>query len=452
MLLPLSYNANRERTVSVDTLVNLQPEVTYGGRQPVALVTCPGLKEFSAATNPGIGRGILAVRGILYAVIGSYLYRIASDGTATEVGSVFGTGLVGMSTSGTEIHIAASASGYYYNVDTEVVSTITDADYPNGTTSAYLNARFITDDPTPGVSGRFYWSGILDASAWESLDFATAERKSDDTEAAWAYGETLVIFGTRSVEFWQGDASGYLPIPGALLPYGLLAKRSVAEAAGFLFFLDSDGQVRQMQGYQASVISTPAVQFALQEDSTAEGCAYVYEGRTIYEISTDTVTLAYDATSSALLGRPIWFKRQTADGRHKQRGAVYCYGKILTLGYDDGKVYELSRDVIPDVREFTVSIPVDDDTRSWRILDEIELVGRTGTGAIPDVSPQVMLRLSRNNGYVEGEEKWVGLGTVGDYAKRIRWRRLGRFLQMSMTFRQTDSYDWTVLGVRLRGR
>lgn len=452
MLLPLSYNANRERTISVDTLVNLQPEVTFGGRQPVALVTCPGLKEFASAINPGIGRGIIESRGTLYAVIGSYLYKIASDGSSSVVGNVYGAGLVGMSTSGTEIHIAAGGSGYICDTTTDTVTAITDADYPAGTTSAFINGRFVTDDPTPGTLGRFYFSELLDGSNWNALDFATAERKSDDAEAVFAYAESLVVFGTRSIEFWQGVADGYLPVPGALLPFGLLAKRSVAEAAGFLFFLDSDGQVRQMQGYQTSVISTPAVQFALQEDSTAEGCAYVYEGRTIYEISTGTVTLAYDATSSAQLGRPIWFKRQTADGRHKQRGAVYCYGKILTLGYDDGKVYELSRDVIPDVREFTVSIPVDDDTRAWRILDEIELVGRTGTGSIPDVSPKVMLRLSRNNGYVEGEERWVGLGTVGDYAKRIRWRRLGRFLQMSMTFRQTDQYDWTVLGVRLRGR
>ena len=452
MLLPLSYNANRERTISVESLVNMQPEITYGGRQPVALVSCPEIGQFSAGDANGVGRGILAVRGVIYAVIGSYLYRVASDGTATVVGNVYGAGLVGMSTSGTQIHIAASGAGYVYNLNTETLSLITDADYPNGTTSAFINGRFVTDDPTPGVSGRFYYSDLLDATSWQALDYNTAERKSDDAEAVYAYGESLVIFGTVSVEFWRGVADGFLPVPGALLPFGLLAKRSVAEAGGVLFFLDSEGQVRQMQGYQSAVVSTPAVEFAIGSDADAEACAYVFEGRTIYEISTSSVSMAYDATSSAQLGRPVWFKRETADGRHKQRGAVFCYSKIISLAYDDGKVYELSRDYLPDAREFTVAAPVDDDARQWRILDEIELVGRTGTGAIPDVSPNVMLRLSRDNGYTEGEEKWVGLGTVGDYARRIRWRRLGRFLQMSMTFRQTDQYDWTVLGVRLRGR
>lgn len=452
LLLPVTYNANRERTISVESLVNMQPEVTYGGRQPVALITCPGLAEFSSATNPGIGRGIIEVRGTVYAVIGSYIYRITSAGTAVALGNVFGSGPVEMSASITEIHIAASASGYVLNIDTEVVTTITDVDYPNGKTSAFQNGRFITDDPTPGVGGRFYFSGLLDGSSWNALDFATAERKSDDAVAVWSYGDTLIIFGTRSVEFWQGVADGFLPVPGALLPIGLGARYSVAEAAGSVFFLDNEGQVREMRGYQTAVVSTPAVNSLIAADSDAEATAYVYEGRTVYEISTSTDTVCYDATTSALIGKPVWFKRSTADSRHKLKGSCFAYGKVLTLGYDDGKVYELTRDAMPDAREFTLQVPVDDDARRWLILDEVELIGRTGTGAIPDVDPKVMLRVSRDNGYTYGEEKWAGLGTVGQYDKRVRWRRFGRAQQMAMKFRMTDQYDWTVTGVRLRGR
>lgn len=452
LLLPVTYNANRERTISVESLTNMQPEVTFGGRQPVALITCPGLKQFSSAINPGIGRGIIESRGTLYAVIGSYLYKFSSTGTATVVGNVYGSGLVGMSTSGTEIHIAAGGSGYICDTNTDTVTTITDSDYPNGKTTAFLNGRFITDDPTPGVGGRFYYSNVLNGTVWDALNFDTAERKSDDALSVWAYGESLVVFGTRSVEFWQGVADGFLPIPGALLPIGLGARYSVAEAAGSVFFMDNEGQVREMRGYQTAVVSTPAVNSLIAADSDAEATAYVYEGRTIYEISTSTDTICYDATTSALIGKPVWFKRSTNDSRHKLKGSCFAYGKVLSLGYDDGRVYELTRNAMPDVREFTVQVPVDDDARRWLILDEVELIGRTGTGAIPDVDPQVMLRVSRDNGYTYGEEKWAGVGTVGQYDKRVRWRRFGRAQQMSMKFRMTDQYDWTVTGVRLRGR
>ena len=453
MLLPvgLTYNENRERTVSVESVTNMQPEVTYGGRQPVSLITCPSLTQFSAGNaNASEGRGIHVAGGVPYAVLGNYLYSFDSSGNATSHGVIDGSGIVSMSSSFTELHIAVFDTGYIFNLGTQVLTKITDADYFQGYSTAFLNGRFISEDPSPTTGGRFGYSDLLDGTSWQGLDYATAERKTDDAVAVWAFGEGLIIFGTNSIEFWSGDASGYVPVPGALLPFGLLARRSVAEAGGVLFFLDSDGQVRAMEGYNAQVVSTPAVQTALASDTSAEGCAYVFEGKTIYEISTSSITLCFDATTSALVGKPVWFKKSTSASRWKGRGAAFAYGKWLQLAHDDGKVYELSRSAIPDAREFTVMIPVDDDSRQWRILDEIELIGRTGTGV--EESPQIMLRLSRNNGFVYNEEKLAGLGTVGKYAERVRWRRLGRFQQMALKFRQTDAYDWTVLGVRLRGR
>lgn len=455
MLIPaaISYNAGRERTIDVEDAVNIQPEFTYGGRQPVALTTCPGLTQFSEGTAAGVeGRAAISVNGVLYAVIGNTLYKFSDAGVATNLGNIDGNGVCHMSASLSEIHIAVFSTGWVFDIGTEILTKITDSGYPQGYTTAYLNGRFITEDPTPGSAGRFYYSDVLDGTTWNELSFATAERKSDDALAVWALGESLLIFGTRSIEYWTPTASGFDPVTNAVLPYGLGARDSVAEAAGVAFFLDSNGQVRALSGYDSQVVSNTAVENAIGLDSTAEGCAYVFEGKVIYEISTSTITLCYDLTSSQQMGFPVWFQKRTADGRWKGRGCVYAHNTLLQLAYNDRKVYKLNRDAIPDEREFTVQVPVDDDTRSWIRLDEIELIGRSGTGAIPDTDPKVMLRLSRDNGYTKDEEKWVGVGTVGDYAKRIRWRRLGRFLQMSMTFRMTDSYDWTVLGIRLRGR
>lgn len=454
MLIPaaLSYNANREKTIDVENLVNIQPEFTYGGRQPAALITTPDLTEFSAATGVASeGRGAIEVNGIMYAVIGTQLYKFSDAGVATALGSIDGTGICRLSASLTEIHIAVFDTGYVFNIGTEVLTKITDAGYPQGRTTAYINGRFVIEDPTPATSGRFYYSDVLDGTTWNELNFATAERKTDDGVSVWASGESLLIFGTRSVEFWTPTASGFDPVTNAVLPYGLIARYSLAEVAGVVFFLDSNGQVRALSGYNSQVISTPAVEALLASNESAEGSAYVFEGKTIYEISTSTATICYDLTTSQLMGFPVWFQKSTSDGRFKGRGCIFAHDKLLQLAYDDRKVYELSRTAIPDEREFTVQIPVDDDVRAWVRLHEIELIGRSGTGAIPDTDPKVMLRISRNNGYVKDEEKWVGIGTVGDYAKRIRWRRLGRFLQMSLTFRMTDAYDWTVLGIRLRG-
>jgi len=454
MLLPvgLSYNENRERTVSVESVTNMQPEVTIGGRQQVALITCPGLTQFADSGIQGVGRGIISINGNIYAVVGSSFIKIQSNGTVTIIGLIDGSGPVRMSASSVEIHIAVFDTGYIFNLSSETLTQITDTDYPQGRATAYIGGRFVTESPDPGTSDRFYYSGLLNGGSWEGLDFATAERKTDDVINLSADSDTLNVYGTRSIEFWAPTATSFDPIPGAVLPYGLGARYSLAESSGVNFFLDSNGQVRALSGYQGQVVSTPAVEYALDKDSDAQGCAYVFEGKLIYEISRSNLTLCYDVTTSQLVGKPIWFKKETADSRWKGFGCVDLGTKLYQLGFDDSKIYSLDRATIPDVREFTIMIPTDDDNRGWSVIDELELIGRSGTGAIPDIDPQIMLRVSRDNGYTEGEEKWMGVGTVGQYAKRIRWRRFGRFRQCSLNFRQTDLYDWTVLGVRVRGR
>jgi len=130
MLLPvgLTYNENRERTVSVESLTNMQPEVTVGGRQQVALLTCPGLTEFADSLLSGVGRGIIAVSGNIYAVIGSALVKIQSNGTVTNLGLIDGSGPVRMSASSVEIHIAVFDTGYIFNISSETLTQITDVD------------------------------------------------------------------------------------------------------------------------------------------------------------------------------------------------------------------------------------------------------------------------------------------------------------------------------------
>ena len=172
----------------------------------------------------------------------------------------------------------------------------------------------------------------------------------------------------------------------------------------------------------------------------------------MFEFSTATQTLCYDHAQSQLLGKPVWFEKQTNDTRHKVSAYIYGYSKTLALADDDGKVYELTRSAYPDVRQFTIPHLHDDANRDWNRLDEIELMCRTGSGAIPSDDPQVVLTISRDHGYTWGEERWAGLGTIGNYSNRIRWRRLGRFLQMTLRFRLTDQVDWTVTGIQARGR
>lgn len=451
MLVPvgLAFNGHPEQTVSVENLVNLQPEFTHGGRQQVALRSCPGLTAFATVDlNATEGRGMVVVRGVLYCVVGRYLYKVASDATVTQYGRIDGTGMVGMSDNGEIIHITTGGKDYLFDVNTEALTVPSRTVY--GYTTAYLNGRFYSEDPDATDQGRFYFSDI-DGTGWADLDFATAEQKTDDALAVFAHKGALIVFGTRSTEFWGSDADGPVPVVGAYLNVGIAGRRAVASADEVVGFLASDGSFRLLQGYNSQRVSTTAVEVQLDTDPDAEVLAYIEQGHTVFEVSTASVTLCYDYTQSQLLGKPVWFEKQSDSGRHIARGCVQCYGKLLVLSTTDGKVYEMSRSVYPDVREFTLPHFSDDANRTWHVLDELELVQRTGTGAIADGTSQVMMRASRDGGKTWGEERWANEGTVGRYDSRVRWRRLGRYRQVAAKFRKTDQTEWTILGVFARG-
>lgn len=455
MLIPLAYKYGKhpEKMVSVENALNMQPEYAQDGRAELILRSCPGLTQFSAGNaNGSEGRGMAFANDTLYAVLGTRLYGISSAGVATDLGRVDGSGRVGIAANSDEIVIATGIDNYRYVFSTSTLSTISGA--PSGRSVAFSNGRFVIEDPeaTGATAGRFYWSDLMDGSTWNALNFATAEQKPDRTLAVMAYGSVLIVFGEASIEYWQGDASGFVPLTGSTQPIGIAGRFCAAQADTYVCFLASDGSVRLINGYQTVRLSTPAVEASLSADSATEASAYTEQGHTVFEFSTATQTLCYDVTMSQALGRPIWFEKQTSDSRHKASGYIYAYQKNLAIADDDGKVYELTRDVYPAVRQFTTATVADDQNRKWWMIDEIELICRTGSGGIPSDDPQVMLTVSRDNGYTWGEERWAGLGTIGNYGKRIRWRRFGRFQQAAFRFRLTDQVDWTVMGIHARGR
>lgn len=451
--LGLGYNEHPERFVSVENTLNMQPEASFGGRSPVILRSCPGLSQFSVGNTAATeGRGGVFVNNTLFVVLGKYLYSVDSGGTATQIGRVDGSGRCGMEATSDEVFIATGGTDYVYDIANGTLAS--ESTSPNSRSLAMVNGRFVKPDPeaTGPSAGRFYWSDVLDGTTWNALNFATAEQKPDRSIAVAGLGNTLLLFGEETMEPWRGDADGFVPITGAAQPFGIAGELALAQADGMVCFLSNDGSVRITNGSRPQRVSTPAVEAALAADSATECCAYKEEGHTVFEFSTATKTLCYDHAASQVMGKPVWFEKSTNDSRHKACWYVYGFGKTLAVADDDGKVYELTRSAYPDARQFTIPHLVDDANRQWSRLDLIELLCRTGSGAIPDNDPQVMLTISRDHGYTWGEERWVGLGTIGKYNTRARWRRLGRFLQMTLRFRLTDQVDWTVTGIHARGR
>jgi hypothetical protein len=448
----LQFNEHPEKMVSVENAVNMQPEFSNGGRTQVILRSTPGRESFSLIdADAARCRGFAYVGDVLYTVMGKSLYAVTSDGLSREIGRIDGTGVVALSASGEELYISTGVSNYNYVITTDTLSGVTTA--PIGFTNTFLNGRFVTEDPTATgpTAGRFYWSDLLDATAWNALDYATAEQKPDRTIRVEAYGNVLIVAGAESIEYWRGDAAGFLPITGTTQPIGLAGRYAMGQIDNQVCFLANDGSVRTMNGYQTIPISTPAVEAALNADPNTECVTYREQGHTIFEFSTASITLCYDAAQSKLLGRNVWFEKRDNEGRNNISASIFAFGKNLVGSISDGTIYELTRSAYPDAREFTLPSIADDQSLRWNKLDGIELICRTGTGAIPDEQPKMMLRVSRDNGYTYGEERWADMGTIGHYATRVKWRRFGRFLNMNLNFRLTDQTELTVMGVNANG-
>ena len=69
-----------------------------------------------------------------------------------------------------------------------------------------------------------------------------------------------------------------------------------------------------------------------------------------------------------------------------------------------------------------------------------------GTGATTTLlAPQVMLQWSKDHGHTWSQEHWVEAGAVGQYLRRVMWRRLGRARDMVFRVVVTDPIPVTLI-------
>jgi hypothetical protein len=256
-------------------MVNLYPEIVpEGGKEAAWLERAPGLRLL--ATFPtGPIRGLWQYNGYGYAVAGTKLYRINTDWTYAELGTVVGSSNVNMVDNGTQLFIAAGANGYIYN-DTDIElqcnttngdATVTTADtssiwvgqpvsgpgipigatvlsITNSTTfelSANATATAtgvtlaftpffsqITDADFPGAVGvgfldgyfvfnepnsqKFWVTASYNGLSIDALDFASAEGSPDDLVTLIVDHREVWLFGQNSVEVWYNAGLPDFPL------------------------------------------------------------------------------------------------------------------------------------------------------------------------------------------------------------------------------------------------
>lgn len=466
---PILGGAYVARSVNAadNRMVNLFPElVPDGGKEAGFLSRAPGLRRL-ATIGTGPIRGLYAFGAYGYVVSGNELYRIDTDYTATLLGAVAGTGLVSMSDNGYQLFIAANPNGYVYNATTEVFSAITDTDFPGAVTVGFLDGYFIFNEPD---SQKFWITSILEGTEIDALDFASAEGAPDDVVALAVDHRELWLFGNNSIEVWYDSGDALFPITriqGAFIELGCAAAYSVAKLDNGLFWLGKDargqGIVYRSNGYAPMRISTHAIEYALSQYgnlSDAIGYTYQQEGHSFYVLTFPDAdaTWVYDVATQG------WHERASfsngAFHRHRSNCQMAFNSEIIVGDFEDGRIYALD-----------MGTYADDDLeqkwlRSWRAIPTgqnelkrtsqhtLQLDCESGTGIVTGQGedPQVMLRWSDDGGHTWSNEHWAAMGKIGEYGKRVIWRRLGMTMKLRDRVYEvsgTDPVKMAIMGAQL---
>ncbi|RYG90112.1 MAG: hypothetical protein EON59_00600 [Alphaproteobacteria bacterium] len=422
-------------------LVNLFVEASPTTAKGVMLQSRPPLV---AAGTVGSGpiRGIFQADGVLggaqFVVSGSSLYK---DGALH--GEITGTGPVSFAASQTELLINAGAA--IHHTDGTTFSTVSFPDAANVIRVLFLAGYFVAIRKD---THQFYWSDVLDGLTWDGLSFASAENNHDNLLDALVLSDSLVLIGSKSVEFWPatGDPDApFAPTQGRVFERGIIATGCAVIHDNSFAWIGDNGIV-YISGNVPERLSDSGIEERIAQSATWSLFGFPMEGHDLIAVRLDSGTWLRDAQTQqwcefASYGRDNWRARCSArDGSlfgDDETGALWTFG----AGYiDAGGPFE---------RRFRAGQPISGGSFS---IDNVRLavnVGETSALTGYTAEPTVEMRTTRDAGRTWGPWRATSLGAQGHYRTRCEWRRCGMFDDPGFLaeFRTADTVPFRVSDV-----
>jgi len=452
-------------------MVNLFPEIVpEAGKEPAFLNRAPGLRKL-ATVGTGPIRGLWSFSNDAsraFVVSGSELYRIDTNYNPTLIGTVANAGPVSMADNGTQLFVACNGPSFIYNNTTNAYAAVTDPDFPGAGTVGYLDGYFVFNEPG---SQKIWVTALLNGTSIDPLDFASAEGAPDGVVSILVNFREVWVFGTNSVEVWYNTGAADFPlqrIQGAFNELGCAAAYSVAKMDNGVFWLGSDarghGIVYRANGYTGQRISTHAVEWQIQQyGNISDAIAYTYQqdGHSFYVLTfpSANATWVYDVATQAWHERAGW--DNGAFTRHRSNCQMFFNQEVIVGDYENGNIYAF------DLENYSDNGGIQRWLRSWRALPtgqndlrrttqhslQIDLESGTGLVTGQGSNPQVMLRWSDDGGHTWSNEHWSPMGKIGEYYRRVFFRRLGMTTKIRDRVYElsgTDPVKIAIMGAELR--
>jgi len=441
----------RAGTVTAQRRVNCYFDIrTDGDKSNIIVRGTPGSAQFIELTDGPI-RGWRVISGYLYVVAGASVFQVSTGGAAVNLGAVDESdSYVSMSDDSVTLVIVNGVNGYTVALPTGAPTLITDPNFPNGaTTVANINSHFVVEYPN---SRQFGVAQLLSGTTWSPQIYGTKENSSDYTIAVDNLNGVLLLWGSKSLEFWQDIGSSPNPfsrIQGSSQSWGLAAKNSRAYLGNTIVFLGENPnggvQILRLNGYTPQKISSDDIDdiitnFAVYNDAVA--LTYMTQGHPMYQITfpTEERSFLYDSSTG------IWYETQTGldlRARHFGNLSVSFNSKNYVSDVSSGKIYQLVDSVYDDdgvaiLREIT-SRHIRVDGNEFGISElVVEMETGVGLSSGQGSDPQIMMQYSIDGGRTFGAEDWHTIGAVGEYETQIIWDRLGSARDFVFRFKMTD--------------
>jgi hypothetical protein len=415
---------HRSRPVSSQRMVNAYLEAPATAKEVPPVVQSFGISSLSTVGN-GPMRGGCVVNGVPFVVSGTKLYRVAQNGSSSELGTIPGIGYVDMLGDGDEVLCVTGGTIYrYFN---NAVAEISDGDFPGALWAEYLDGYAIVG---PGNGTVYVNQTPGDFSAWNALDFASAEGAPDDVIGAIVDHRQVFLGGLETIEVWENTGNADFPLersPGGFIELGLGSTFGFAKNSNTVFFYASDGTIRMLSGYDPQRISTHAVEQAIEKysDKRCYTLTWMESGHAMIGFTWPDGTCVYD------LSTQMWHERHSYGlNRWRPIFALRAFGSWLVGDYASNKVGMLDPVTFAewgDVLRWSATCPSINRENQVLRHQRLELVFETGVGLITGQGsdPQVMLRFSDDGGRTWSNEHWRSMGIMGDYRTRVAWNRLG---------------------------
>jgi hypothetical protein len=436
------FYENQSIPMSHQNCINWIPQIAESESLSAgALIQPKGLTQFGT-TGDNSNRGAIVMGGIPYVVNGNALFSFDSAGAYTNYGFISGTGRVSMASNGTKLAIVVpGGNAYQFDSGTSTITQVTDPDYITSDTVVFKDGYYVYTASNGSV---FFNSALNDPLTFDALDFGTAEINPDRIIAAHVNHNELFILGEETIEVFQNIGGSGFPfqrIQGANIQKGCYAKFSPVEFDNTFMFIgggvNEKAAIWRVVSSQSAVkVSTDAIDHEIQKFTEAEiALAFSYtftvNGQFIvaFTFESDTIsdiTFCYNGTSKR------WFQLQTGltDNKWRVNAIVQAYGEVLCTDTEDGRIGKLD-DVYTEYGETIyqerTSQPymIDGSAQFW---SENELFMETGVGLTSGQGsdPQIRMSYSDDGGRTFSAERARSFGKIGEYKKRIVWRRLGR--------------------------